>query len=115
MSHHGLTRPKHPPNVAAMRGRRRTVAAALAEALARRPEAQSAALAAAFAEACGPRLSREVSMRGRLRDGRLLVLVSSPEWATQVNELAAALCERVNARMGRTVALGLEIRIGPER
>lgn len=97
-----------------VRGRRRTAAAALADALARRPEAQAAAIAAAFAEACGPRLAREVSMRGRLRDGRLLVLVRSPEWAAQVSELAGVLCERVNARLGRAVAAGLEIRIGPE-
>ena len=98
-----------------MRGRRRTAASVLADALARRPEAQSAALAVAFADACGPRLAREVSMRGRLKDGRLLVLVRSPQWATQLAELSEVLCERVNARLGRPVATGLEIRVGPER
>lgn len=98
-----------------MRGRRRTAAAVLADALARRPEAQAAALAVAFADACGPRLAREVSMRGRLKDGRLLVLVRSPEWAAQLTEHAQVLCDRVNARLGREVAAGLEIRVGPER
>lgn len=87
----------------------------LADALARRPEAQAAALAAAFAEACGPRLAREVSMRGRLKDGRLLVLVRSPEWAAQLAELSQTLCDRVNARLGRAVAAGLEIRVAPEQ
>jgi predicted nucleic acid-binding Zn ribbon protein len=98
-----------------VRGRRRTAAAVIADALARRPEAQAAALAAAFADACGPRLAREVSMRGRLKDGRLLVLVRSPEWAAQLAELSQVLCDRVNARLGRPVAAGLEIRVGPER
>ena len=54
-------------------------------------------------------------MRGRLKDGRLLVLVRSPEWAAQLAELAQLLCDRVNARLGRAVAAGLEIRVGPER
>ncbi len=98
-----------------MRGRRRTAASVLADALSRRPEAQAAALAVAFAEACGPRLAREVSMRGRLKDGRLLVLVRSAEWAAQLAEHSQELCERVNARLGRAVATGLEIRVGPER
>lgn len=96
-----------------MRGRRRTLASALADALAQHPQAEAALLAAAFAEACGPRLAREASMRGLLRDGRLLVLVASPEWATQLAALEAALCARVNARLGRTVARGLEVRIAP--
>ncbi len=98
-----------------MRGRRRTVAAALAEALARRPEAQPAALAAAFAEACGPRLSREASMRGLMRDGRLLVLARTAEWAAQVTALEGELVARVNGRLGREVARGLDVRVGPER
>ena len=75
-----------------MRGRRRTVASVLADALARRPGAEAAAVAAAFAEACGPRLAREVSMRGVLRDGRLLVLVRSEEWAAQLDRPPRACC-----------------------
>src|SRR4051794_9285141 len=98
-----------------MRGRRRTVAAALADALAGRPEAGAVALAAAFAEACGPRLAQETSLRGPLRDGRLLVLVRSAAWAGQLATLEAEICARVNARMGREVARGLEIRLAPER
>jgi predicted nucleic acid-binding Zn ribbon protein len=98
-----------------MRGRRRTLAAALAVALAPRPEAEAAALAAAFAEACGPRLAREASLRGVLRDGRLLVLAGNEEWAAQLRALEADLCGRVNARLGRAVARGLEVRVGPAR
>jgi predicted nucleic acid-binding Zn ribbon protein len=98
-----------------MRGRRVTAAAALAEVLGRRPEAQAAALAAAFAEACGPRLAREASMRGLMRDGRLLVLVRSDAWAAQLTANEAMVCERVNARLGRRVALGLDVRVDPAR
>jgi hypothetical protein len=98
-----------------VRGRRRTVASVLADALAGRPGAEAAALAAAFAEACGPRLAREVSMRGVLRDGRLLVLVRSEEWAAQLVAAESMLCERVNVRLGRTVAHGLEVRVAPDR
>lgn len=87
----------------------------LADAFARTPGAEGAALAAAFAEACGPRLAREVSMRGALRDGRLLVLVRSDEWAAQLVAAESLLCERVNARLGRAAARGLEVRVAPER
>jgi chorismate-pyruvate lyase len=98
-----------------MRGRRQTIASVLAQALAPREGAQGAALGAAFAEACGPRLAREVSLRGPLRDGRLLVLARTAEWAAQVEALAPELCRRVNARLGRAVAAGLEVRVAPER
>lgn len=98
-----------------MRGRRQTIASVLAQALAPRRDAANVALAAAFAEACGPRLAREASLRGPLRDGRLLVLVRTPGWASQVEALAPDLCRRVNARLGREVASGLEVRVAPER
>jgi hypothetical protein len=98
-----------------MRGRRRTVAATLAEALARRPEARSAALAAAFAEACGPRVASEASFRGRMPDGRLLVVVRTPAWAEQVAALERELCVRVEARVGPGTAPGLDIRVGRPR
>jgi hypothetical protein len=98
-----------------MRGRRRTAAAALAEILSKMPGADAPALVTAFAEACGPRLAREATARGVLRDGRLLVLVRTEDWAAQVRALEAELCARVNARLDRTVARGLEIRVGPER
>ena len=97
-----------------MRGQRRTLASVLAQSLAARGGAEPAAIAAAFAEACGPRLAREASFRGTLRDGRLLVLVRTPAWATQVESLAPELCARVNARLGRAVAPGLEVRVAPE-
>jgi hypothetical protein len=96
-----------------MRGHRRTLASVLAQALAPRKEARATALSAAFAEACGPRLAREASLRGPLADGRLLVVVRTPGWAAQVEALAPELCARVNARMGRTVAAGLEVRVHP--
>ncbi len=98
-----------------MRGRRRTIASVLAESFASRGPAQPLALAAAFAEACGPRLAREASCRGVLRDGRILVLVSTPGWASQIEALAPVLCARVNERLGRPAAAGLDVRLAPER
>jgi hypothetical protein len=97
-----------------MRGRRRTVASVLAETFAHRRGAEGAALVTAFADACGPRLAREASMRGLLRDGRLLVLVRTEGWAEQIAALETVLCERVNAKLGRTVARGLHIRVAPD-
>jgi predicted nucleic acid-binding Zn ribbon protein len=94
-----------------MRGRRRTLASVLAESLAPHREAEVAALAAAFAEACGPRLAREVSFRGVTREGHLLVVARSAAWATQVEALAADLCARVNARLGRPRATGLDVHL----
>ncbi len=98
-----------------MRGRRRTVAAALAEALARTPGARTAALAAAFAEACGPRVAHEASFRGPLADGRLLVVVRTAAWAEQIAALEREICARVEARVGRGSAPGLHIRVGEPR
>lgn len=98
-----------------MRGRRRTLASTLADVLAGTRAAQPVALAAAFAEACGPALAREASMRGVTREGKLLVVVRSEAWAAQVRELAPVLCERVNARLGRTVASGLDVHLAAER
>ena len=95
------------------RGRRLTIASALTDALRRQPGARSAALAAAFAEACGPRLAQEVSYRGPLRDGRLLVLVRSDGWAEQVAAMETELCARMELRMGSGAAPGLEIRVAP--
>ncbi len=98
-----------------MRGRRRTVASALAEALARTPGARAAALAAAFAEACGPRIAREASFRGRLADGKLLVVVRTTAWAEQLAALEVQICSRVEARIGAGSAPGLHIRVGEPR
>ncbi len=95
-----------------MRGRRRTIASALADALGTRRGAETAVIAAAFAEALGPRMAREVSFRGVLRDGRLLVLARSDAWGAQLTALAPILCARVNARVKREVARGLEVRVG---
>lgn len=98
-----------------MRGRRRTIAAVLTDALAPRPEARAAALAAAFADACGPRCAREASLRGALEDGRLLVLVRTAAWAEQLEQLAPEICARLEARLGKGVAPGLHIRVQPPR
>jgi predicted nucleic acid-binding Zn ribbon protein len=98
-----------------MRGRRRSLASTLADALARDRAAQPVALAAAFAEACGARLAREVSVRGLTREGRLLVVATSQAWAAQVRELAPVLAERVNERLGRSVASGLDVHVAAER
>jgi hypothetical protein len=98
-----------------MRGRRRTVAATLAESLARRPEASTPALVCAFADACGPRIAREASFRGRLADGKLLVVVRSILWAEQVEALEREICARIEARVGAGSAPGLEVRVGSPR
>lgn len=93
-----------------MRGRRRTVAAVLAEALAGRRGGHEAALAATFCEACGPRLARQLTFKGVLKDGRLLVVASSEGWATQLLALERVICDRVDARMGAGTAPGIEVR-----
>jgi hypothetical protein len=98
-----------------MRGRRRTLASTLADALRGVPGSEAVALRSAFAEACGPRLAQEASMRGVTRDGRLLVVVRTQAWATQVSALASVLCERVNSRMGREIARGLDVHVAAER
>lgn len=98
-----------------MRGRRRTLATTLADALAGVRAAEPVALRAAFAEACGPSLAREASLRGVTRDAHLLVVVRTADWATQVREIAPILCERVNARLGRTVAQGLDVHVAAPR
>ena len=98
-----------------MRGRGRTVASALADALAARPEAQASALTLAFAEASRESRGPHASARGLLKDGRLLVLASTAEWAAQIAVLERPLCDRVNARLGRTAVAGLEVRVAPER
>jgi predicted nucleic acid-binding Zn ribbon protein len=96
------------------RGRRRTLATTLADALVGVPGAEAVALRAAFAEACGPRLAREASLRGVTREGRLLVVARTPAWATQVTALAPLLCERVNARVGRPVAHGVDVHVAAD-
>jgi hypothetical protein len=98
-----------------MRGRRRTLASTLADALRGVRGSEPVALQSAFAEACGPRLAREASMRGVTREGRLLVVVRTQAWATQVTALAPVLCERVNARMGKVIAHGLDVHLAAER
>jgi Dna[CI] antecedent DciA-like protein len=98
-----------------MRGKRRTIASVLAESLAARGAGEPAAIAVAFAEACGPRLAREASCRGVTRDGRLLIVVRTAAWASQVEAVAETLCARVNARIGRDAARGLDVHVGPER
>jgi hypothetical protein len=85
----------------------------LADALADRRDARLAAAAAAFAEACGQPLARECAARGLTRDGRLLVVASSAAWAAQVEVHAAALCARVNARLGALAVRGIDVRLGP--
>jgi predicted NAD/FAD-dependent oxidoreductase len=97
------------------RGRRRTLAGVVAESLARRPEARRPAAAAAFAEACGWPLSREATVRGLGPDGHLWVVVSSPEWAAQVESLAAEIVSRVNGRLGRLTVKALDIRVRRDR
>jgi predicted nucleic acid-binding Zn ribbon protein len=96
-----------------MRGRRRTIASLLAETLSPRAEARLAAVVAAFAEAGGQVLARQAVVRGLTRDGRLIVVARSPEWAREVEHLGTELCAKVNARLGSPVATGVAVRVGP--
>jgi hypothetical protein len=95
------------------RGRGRKISSALADALVPRGEARLAAIAAAFAEACGFPLSRECAARALTRDGRLLVVARTASWAAQVEYNASALRERINARLGRSAVSSVEARVGP--
>ncbi|HUK66872.1 MAG TPA: DciA family protein [Anaeromyxobacteraceae bacterium] len=95
-----------------MRGRPRAISTVLADALCGRRDAEPAALAAAFAEACGWPLAREVSLRELRRDAYLVAVASSQAWADQVLLLSPRILARLNARLGRCVALGLEVRVG---
>jgi len=97
------------------RGRRRTLASVVAESLARRSEARRPAAAAAFAEACGWPLSRELTVRGLGPDGHLWVVASSAEWARQVETLSAAIVARMNDRLGRPLVVALDVRVRQDR
>src|SRR5512136_916858 len=97
------------------RGRRRTLAGVVAESLARRPEARRPAAAAAFAEACGWPLSRELTVRGLGPDGHLWVVASSPEWARQLEQVSGEIVERMNRRLGRPAVKALDVRVRRER
>jgi predicted nucleic acid-binding Zn ribbon protein len=98
-----------------MRGRGRTIASVLAESLSPRPEARLTAVAAAFAEACGRPLSRESAVRAVTRDGRVMVVARTGEWAEQLVALSEPICHQINARLGRPVVAALEVRVGPLR
>ncbi len=96
-----------------MRGRGRPIATVLADALAGRPCARRARVAAAFAEACGWPLAREVALRAITREGCLIAVASSAGWADQVGALGQEIRARVNARLGQEIATALEVRVGP--
>ena len=98
-----------------MRGRGRRISTVLADALHVRAGARPAALAAAFAEACGHPLCRESSLRGITREGVLIVVARTQEWASQLEALGPILCSRVNARLGQPVASAIQVRVGPLR
>jgi hypothetical protein len=90
------------------------MASVVAESLAHRSGAGRAAAAAAFAEACGWPLSRELTVRGLGPDGHLWVVASSPEWARQVETLAGQIVNRVNGRLGRAAVTALDVRVRKE-
>jgi len=96
-----------------VRGRGRHIASVLAGTLAGRPEARLAAASAAFAEALGWPLAREVRLRALTRDGRLLAVARTEHWAEQVRALAPAIVERMNARLGAGATCAVEVRTGP--
>ena len=95
-----------------MRGRRRHVSSVLADALASRARTQEATLAVAFADAVGPRLAREVTVRGKLGDGRLLVVVASEQWATQLRALEGAILGQLRGRLGAAAPCALSVHVG---
>ena len=95
-----------------MRGRRRHVSSVLADALAARGRAQPASASAAFADAVGARLARETSVRGQLRDGRLLVVATSEQWATQLRSLEGEIVSSLRSRLGPSAPTGLSVHVG---
>lgn len=95
-----------------MRGRRRHVSSVLADALAARGRAQPASIVASFSDVVGARLAREVTARGKLRDGRLLVVASTPEWAAQVTALEPEILSQLRDRHGASAPTGLSIHVG---
>ena len=97
------------------RGRRRTLASVVAESLSRRSEARRPAAAAAFAEACGWPLSRELTVRGLGPDGHLWVVASTPEWARQIEAVSATIVARMNERLGRPLVAALDVRVRQDR
>lgn len=96
-----------------MRGRGRPIATVLADALVGRQEARLAAVAAAFAEACGWPLAREVAVRALGRDGGLVAVASTRGWADQVESLAPRIRARMNERLGAEQVTRLDVRVGP--
>ncbi len=96
-----------------MRGRGRPISTVLADALDPSGSALPAALAAAFAEACGWPLAREVALRAITREGCLIAVASSSGWADQVAALEQQIRAKVNARLGQQIATGIDIRVGP--
>jgi hypothetical protein len=96
-----------------MRGRGRPIASVLTDALAGRPRARRARIAAAFAEACGWPLAREVSLRAITREGCLIAVASSQGWADQVTSLGREIRARMNARLGQEIAIAIDVRVGP--
>jgi len=96
-----------------MRGKGRQIATVLADALRERPVAGAAAVAAAYAEACGWPLARDTALRALTREGTLIVVARTKGWADQVKALTPTLLRRVNERLGRTVACGIDVRVGP--
>ncbi|BDG07751.1 DciA family protein [Anaeromyxobacter paludicola] len=95
-----------------MRGRQRTIASLLAETLARKGP-RGPASAAAFAEAVGWPLSREARLRAHTRDGRIIVEARSGAWADQLEALAGAICDKMNARLGEGAVTAVEVRRPP--
>ena len=93
------------------RGRRRTLASVVAESLSHRAGASRPAAAAAFAEACGWPLSRELTVRGLGPDGHLWVVASSPEWARQLEEISGTIVTRMNERLGHPAGTALDVRV----
>ena len=87
----------------------------VAESLSHRSEARRPAAAAAFAEACGWPLSRELTVRGLGPDGHLWVVASTAEWARQIEALSATIVARMNERLGRSLVAAIDVRVRQDR
>ena len=84
----------------------------LADALAGRPEARLAAASAAFCEALGWPLAREIRLRAWTREGHLIAEARSERWAEQLRAMEPEILLRMNTRLGGGAACRVEVRVG---
>lgn len=62
----------------------------------------------------GEQVARHCRPR-RLDDGRLLVEVDDPTWATQLRFLTTEIVDRLNQRLGRNTITSVDVRVAGRR